>query len=523
MTINTVVFDAYGTLFDTGSAARTAAGENLSARLAGCSEALSEDWRRKQLEYAWIRTLTGHHTDFWHVTQDALDWAMERHGFRRKKDAPVRDRLLDLYKRPDAYPEAAKALARLKEKGFATAILSNGSPEMLKSAVDRAGLGAHLDAVISVEEAGAYKPDPRAYALVSERFPVPRGEVLYVSANGWDTAAATSYGFRTLWVNRAGLPRDRLPAQPDLVQDDLSKVHAVARQLLIDLRSSAAEIGTTEYFVNRDGLKLAYRDDGLREGPVLLCLAGLTRNLADFDYVARDFADRARILRLDTRGRGQSDWDPDYLNYNLIRESRDALDLLDHLDIPKAAVLGTSRGGLIAMALAGGSKARLSGVCLNDIGPEIEAEGLAYIGQYLGNRPKAKSYEEVAEGLAVTAAQKFPGVPLERWHLHARRIFCEAPDGLDLRYDALLRKSILEQSATDAIQDLWLLFKALDGLPLALIRGENSDILSRKTAEEMQHRRPDMIFAEVPARGHVPFLDEPEAQAAIGAFIDRLA
>nr|WP_138465041.1 alpha/beta hydrolase [Poseidonocella sp. HB161398] len=289
-----------------------------------------------------------------------------------------------------------------------------------------------------------------------------------------------------------------------------------------NLRDSPAQIGHTEYFTNRDGLRLAFRDDGPKDAPVLLCLAGLTRNLADFDFVARDFSDRARIVRLDTRGRGQSDWDPDYLNYNLIRESHDAIDLLDHLHIAKAAVLGTSRGGLIAMALAGGHKSRISGVCLNDIGPEIQAEGLAYIGQYLGNRPGLCSYEEAAERFGQNFGRTFPGVPTERWLLHAKRIYCDSPDGLDLRYDALLRRSIMEQSATDAIQDVWLLFKSMQGLPLALIRGENSNILSAATAGEMRRRRPDIIFGEVPDRGHVPFLDEPEAQAVISEFLERL-
>nr|WP_108263115.1 alpha/beta hydrolase [Mangrovicoccus ximenensis] len=292
--------------------------------------------------------------------------------------------------------------------------------------------------------------------------------------------------------------------------------------MLHNLRDSPAEIGTTAYFSNRDGLRLAYRDDGPKDGPVLLCLAGLTRNLADFDFVARDFSDRVRVLRLDTRGRGQSDWDPDYLNYNLIRESHDAIDLLDHLGIARTAILGTSRGGLIAMALAGGHKPRITGVCLNDIGPEIEPEGLAYIGQYLGKRPAAGTYGDAARRFAEVFGQSFPDVPPERWQLHARRIYCDSPDGLDLRYDALLRRSIMEQSATDAIQDLWLLFRALEGLPLALIRGQNSNILSAATAGEMRRRRPDMIYGEVPNRGHVPFLDEPEAQAVISEFLERL-
>lgn len=519
MAITTVVFDAYGTLFDVAAAARAAASEKDYSQLSGTWEKLAVDWRNKQLEYTWLRAITGDHCDFWQVTGDALDWALEAQGLT---DAALRARLMQLYRELGAYPEVPAVLAKLKAQGYNTAILSNGAPEMLDAAVESAGIGDHLDQILSVESVGVFKPDARVYDLVGAAFDSPRGEVLFVSSNGWDAACATQYGFRTLWVNRAGAPVDRLPGQPDLIRSDLTAVPTVARQLLNDLRSSPSEIGETQYFHNSDGLRLAYRDDGRRDGPVLLCLAGLTRNLADFDFVARDFGDRARILRLDTRGRGQSDWDPDYLNYNLIRESRDAIDLLDHLGIEKAAILGTSRGGLLAMAIAAGSKHRLTGVCLNDIGPEIEPEGLAYIAGYLGVRPTADTLEDAADGFVQSTAARFPNVPWDRWRLHAKRIFCETPEGVDLRYDALLRRSIMEQSATDAIPDVWVLFKALDGLPLGLIRGANSDILSPKTAEEMRKRHPGVIYGEVPDRGHVPFLDEPEAQDVIAKFLDAL-
>ncbi|MBK1635194.1 alpha/beta fold hydrolase [Rhodovulum adriaticum] len=273
-------------------------------------------------------------------------------------------------------------------------------------------------------------------------------------------------------------------------------------------------------FAADDGLGLAYDDAG--QGPVLLCLAGLTRNMDDFQPVVDRFADRARILRLDTRGRGGSDHDPDFMNYNLIREGRDALNLLDHLGIARAAILGTSRGGLIAMMLAAGHKDRLAGVCLNDIGPMIEPRGLAYIMDYLGKRPGYADYDDAAEKLSVKMAARFPGVSRDQWRAYATRLWDQAPDGLALRYDPQLRHAVAEASATGAMPDLWPLFDALDGLPVALIRGANSDILSPDTAAEMRRRRPDLIYAEIPDRGHVPFLDEPQAVAAIGAFLERL-
>ncbi|TCO72807.1 alpha/beta fold hydrolase [Rhodovulum euryhalinum] len=274
-------------------------------------------------------------------------------------------------------------------------------------------------------------------------------------------------------------------------------------------------------FAADDGLWLAYDDQGT--GTPLLCLAGLTRNMDDFEPVVEQFADRARIIRLDTRGRGGSDHDPDFMNYNLIREGRDALALLDHLGLARAAILGTSRGGLIAMVLAAGHKDRLIGVCLNDIGPMVDPVGMGYIMSYLGKRPELADYDAAAARLEQTMARRFPGVTRAQWRVYARRLWDEAPDGLALRYDPRLRHAVAEASATGAMPDLWPLFDALAGLPVALIRGANSDILSADTAAEMRRRRPDMIHAEVADRGHVPFLDEPESVAAIAAFLERCA
>ncbi|OLS50895.1 alpha/beta fold hydrolase [Rhodovulum sulfidophilum] len=274
-------------------------------------------------------------------------------------------------------------------------------------------------------------------------------------------------------------------------------------------------------FAADDGRMLAYDDRG--RGTPLLCLAGLTRNMDDFEPVLDAFASRARVIRLDTRGRGGSDRDPDFMNYNLIRESRDALNLMDHLGLDRVAILGTSRGGLIAMMLAASHKDRLSGVCLNDIGPLVEPRGMANIMSYLGLPPGYADYDDAAAQLALKMRDRFPGVGRDQWRAYARRLWDATPDGLALRYDPALRHAVMEQSATDALPDLWPLFDALDGLPLALIRGAQSDILSPETASEMQRRRPDMIFAEIPDRGHPPFLDEPAAVAAIATLLERIA
>ncbi|MGR3320809.1 MAG: haloacid dehalogenase type II [Pseudooceanicola sp.] len=222
MPVTTCVFDAYGTLFDVAAAARAAAAEPGREALSRCWQALAEDWRLKQLSYSWLRAVAGHHTDFWTVTQDSLDWAMEAHGL--SADAGLRDRLLALYRELDAYPEVPAILEALKARGLNTAILSNGSPGMLADAVRSAGIGDTLDDCLSVESVGVFKPARAVYDMVGARFDTRPDEVLFVSSNGWDAAAAADYGFVTLWVNRRGEPMDRLPGRPAHVLSDLAGV-----------------------------------------------------------------------------------------------------------------------------------------------------------------------------------------------------------------------------------------------------------------------------------------------------------
>lgn len=274
-----------------------------------------------------------------------------------------------------------------------------------------------------------------------------------------------------------------------------------------------------DLFTSDDGLRLAFDDRG--RGHPLLCLAGLTRNMADFASVAADFAGRARIIRLDSRGRGASDPDPDPGHYTIAREAQDALALLDHLGIERASILGTSRGGLIAMALAAMAPERLAGVILNDVGPVVERAGLAEITGYIGRRPTYADYAEAVERLpAVMAGSGFANVPPARWRAFAEALYVETPGGLDLRYDPALRIALQEQMSRGELPEIWPLFEALAPRPVALIRGAGSNLLSAATAAEMRRRMPGMLFAEVPDRGHVPFLDEPEAVALIGAWLD---
>ncbi|MCC5983822.1 MAG: haloacid dehalogenase type II [Rhodobacteraceae bacterium] len=233
MPVRACVFDAYGTLFDVAGAARIAATESGSESGAGAWAnrwpQIAQDWRRKQLEYTWIRASAGVHADFWQVTEDALDWALEAAGL--DGNAALRDRLLALYRDLPAYPDVGATLAALRGAGLRCAILSNGSPAMLERAVASAGLDGAFEAVISVEEAGVFKPDPRVYALIERRLSRPPAQVAFVSANGWDACAAAGFGLRTIWLNRGGAPVDRLHARPAHVLPDLAPLPDLVRSL----------------------------------------------------------------------------------------------------------------------------------------------------------------------------------------------------------------------------------------------------------------------------------------------------
>jgi pimeloyl-ACP methyl ester carboxylesterase len=271
-----------------------------------------------------------------------------------------------------------------------------------------------------------------------------------------------------------------------------------------------------QHFTAPDGARLAYRDEG--EGLPVLCLAGLTRAGTDFDFLAPHLPG-LRVIRADYRGRGGSEW-TGAATYTVPQEAKDALDLLDHLGIEQAAIIGTSRGGLIAMMLAATAHDRLLGICFNDIGPVIERAGLEKIFDYVGRNPAAKTMDDLVARMPRTMPG-FANVPESRWRAFAERLYAETENGLHIRYDPELRTSFLAAFEGPEV-DLWPLFDACAGLPLGLIRGANSDLLSPASAAEMRRRRPDMVFAEVPDRAHVPFLDEPESLAAIRNWLELM-
>jgi len=205
--IGACVFDAYGTLFDVAAAAA-----QCRDALGGKADQLAAIWRTKQLEYTWLRSLMGEYVEFWKITGNGLDYALAALGI---DDAKLRRRLMDIYMRLDAYPEVKGVLKTLKKAGVKTAILSNGSPKMLAAAVKNAGIGTLLDDVISVDTLGIYKPHPSVYKLAVKGLKVKAGRICFMSSNAWDAAGAANYGFRVVWVNRFGQPKELLPGKPE--------------------------------------------------------------------------------------------------------------------------------------------------------------------------------------------------------------------------------------------------------------------------------------------------------------------
>lgn len=208
--IRACVFDAYGTLFDVHSAV----GRYRDRFDAGVADAVSAMWREKQLQYTWLRSLMGRWVDFAEITADALDFALEQQQVR-DPDGTLRVALLGAYRALDCYSEVVSVLEALRAGGMRTAILSNGSREMLDAAVASAGLDAHLDEVLSVDDVRVFKPAPEVYRLACDRLDVTPRQVCFMSSNAWDAAGAATFGFHVAWVNRFGQARERLPDGPE--------------------------------------------------------------------------------------------------------------------------------------------------------------------------------------------------------------------------------------------------------------------------------------------------------------------
>ena len=256
-------------------------------------------------------------------------------------------------------------------------------------------------------------------------------------------------------------------------------------------------------------------------GPTLLMMHGLTRNSADFEPLVDALDDDYRIISVDQRGRGRSAYDPEPANYVPQVYVNDMFALLDGLDIEQVTAIGTSMGGLMAVMMGAMQKDRLKGIIMNDIGPEVDASGIARIQGYVGSTDPVTTWEQAAQKSCDINGPAFPDYHKDDWMDFARRTFRQQEDGnLRLDYDPAIASSMEGEEPSTVPPDLWPVWDMLADLPILLIRGAISDILSADTAREME-RRHNGSFAriDVPRIGHAPILDEPEAVAAIKSFL----
>ena len=273
-------------------------------------------------------------------------------------------------------------------------------------------------------------------------------------------------------------------------------------------------------WTSSDGLTLRYRDHvGRDEHPPLLCIPGLTRNCRDFEPVAEAFAGERRVICVDLRGRGASDYAKDSASYQPLQYAADILALLNHLGLERVVAVGTSLGGIVIMLLAMQAPERLAGVVLNDVGPEIEAAGLARIRGYVGQGRSFPTWMHAARGLREQAGAAHPDFGISDWLRLAKRLMAVGPGGrIAFDYDMRIAEPFQTAEGTAPV-DMWPAFRALAGRPVLSIRGELSDSLSAGTHERMAAELPGLQTATIPRTGHAPLLDEPEAQAALRHFL----
>src|SRR3954466_7152262 len=288
---------------------------------------------------------------------------------------------------------------------------------------------------------------------------------------------------------------------------------------------AAAETGFAGRFITApDGLRLHVRLYGKRgRGLPIVCLPGLTRNGADFHQLAMalgaDAGEPRLVITIDARGRGRSDRDPNPDNYSFPVELADVLAVITALEIGPAIFVGTSRGGILTMLLGAARPTAIAGAILNDIGPVIDVKGLVRIKGYAGKLPTPRSYEEGAEILRRLGDAQFPGLSPESWLRQAKQVWRQQDGAMMLAYDANLAKTLETIDVEHASPTLWAQFDSLARVPLMVVHGANSDILSAATLDAMRERRLDIDILEVPNQGHAPLLVEPDVIARIAAFV----
>lgn len=276
------------------------------------------------------------------------------------------------------------------------------------------------------------------------------------------------------------------------------------------------------YWTSRDGLELYYRDyPGSPDRPPLLMLHGLTRNSRDFENLALRYAGDWRVLAVDFRGRGKSQWDPVSARYAPPTYAMDVLQLLDQLRIDRAIFLGTSLGGLVTMVIAAVAPQRIAGAILNDVGPELDNTGIERIRTYVGKPVLFRDWEHAASQLHARHADVHPAYGDAEWLRYAKRVCRQTERGVEFDYDMTIAEPF-NQGETGAVADAWPYYRALAGSPVLIIRAEHSDLLPPKVAERMAHEIPDTKLVTVPGVGHAPDLDEPEAVAGIDWLLGRV-
>jgi pimeloyl-ACP methyl ester carboxylesterase len=284
-------------------------------------------------------------------------------------------------------------------------------------------------------------------------------------------------------------------------------------------RPDAAPRYADRYFLVRDGLKLHYRDyPGAADKPPLLCLPGLTRNARDFADIAERYSPRFRVIALDFRGRAASDYDPLPARYNPLTYAGDVIELLDQLGIAEAIFIGTSLGGLVNMVVAATAPQRIAAAIINDVGPDVDPAGIQRILSYVGKDARFTSWDEAARTIAANNGSNFERFTHADWVAMARRSCREEGGEIRFDYDMGIAEPFRTAGAAPEV-DLWPLFAALAQKPLLVVRGERSDLLTSQTVAKMQVVAPGMRLVVVPGVGHAPELNEPEAIAAIDAFL----
>ncbi len=274
----------------------------------------------------------------------------------------------------------------------------------------------------------------------------------------------------------------------------------------------------------QDGVRMAYRDYGPRDASTqpVLCLPGLTRNSRDFHGIASILSDKRRVIALDLRGRGQSDWAASYKSYTVAQETQDVLQAMAALGLNHMVFLGTSRGGLITMNMAAQRPTALKAAILNDIGPKVSVKGMLRILSYVGRTKTPETWEQAVAGTRKINEIAFPDLPDAEWEALTRNMIEEKDGKLELLYDPAIGKAIRRLAGARDLPGAWTLYKALKNIPTLVVRGALSDILDAKTVEKMKVEKPDLQVCEVPNRGHAPTLTEPAAVTALEGFLAQI-